>query len=105
MDITMNSSMMDISIAEVQEFKPKNTMSAAASTFKPFVPTAKPATKTATSALASSGLDSIELNNDFTPSTPYVHKFRTEICKNFELYGKCKYGDEVSIKIMITSKI
>jgi hypothetical protein len=32
----------------------------------------------------------------FTPSTPYVHKFRTEMCKNFELYGKCKYGDEVS---------
>ena len=38
------------------------------------------------------------LNNDFTPSTPYVHKFRTEMCKNFELYGKCKYGDEVSSK-------
>jgi len=32
----------------------------------------------------------------FTPSTPYVHKFRTEMCRNFELYGKCKYGDEVS---------
>lgn len=23
------------------------------------------------------------INNDFTPSTPYVHKFRTEMCKNF----------------------
>lgn len=33
----------------------------------------------------------------FTPSTPYVHKFRTEMCKNYELYKKCKYGDEVSI--------
>ena len=32
----------------------------------------------------------------FTPSTPYVHKFRTEMCRNFELYGRCKYGDEVS---------
>ena len=38
----------------------------------------------------------INLDSDFTPSTPYVHKFRTEMCKNFELYGKCKYGDEVS---------
>jgi len=36
---------------------------------------------------------------EFTPSTPYVHKFRTEMCRNFELYGKCKYGDEVSIQI------
>jgi len=36
------------------------------------------------------------INNDFTPSTPHVHKFRTEICKNFEVYGKCKYGDECS---------
>jgi len=33
----------------------------------------------------------------FTPSTPYVHKFRTEICKNFESKGFCKFGDEVSI--------
>lgn len=32
----------------------------------------------------------------FTPTTPYVHKFRTELCKTFEAYGKCKYGDEVS---------
>jgi hypothetical protein len=43
------------------------------------------------------GLDSLSLNNNFTPSTPYVHKFRTEMCKNFQMYGKCKYGDEVSI--------
>ena len=32
----------------------------------------------------------------FTPTTPYVHKFRTELCKTWEAYGKCKYGDEVS---------
>lgn len=38
----------------------------------------------------------VTLNNEFTPSTPYVHKFRTELCKNWELYGKCKYGDECS---------
>ena len=44
-----------------------------------------------------SGLDSLTLDNEFTPSTPYVHKFRTELCKNFQLYGKCKWGDEVSI--------
>ena len=46
---------------------------------------------------SSLGLDSINIDNDFTPSTPYVHKFRTEMCKNWDLYGKCKYGDEVSI--------
>jgi hypothetical protein len=38
-----------------------------------------------------------EAMNIFTPSTPYVHKFRTEMCKNFELTGKCKYGNEVSL--------
>lgn len=43
-----------------------------------------------------SGLESLSLDNNFTPSTPYVHKFRTEMCKNFMMYGKCKYGDEVS---------
>ena len=47
----------------------------------------------------SSGLDSLTIDNEFTPSTPYVHKFRTELCKSFEMYGKCKFGDEVSIKI------
>jgi len=39
----------------------------------------------------------INFDADFTPSTPYVHKFRTEMCKNFALYGTCRYGDEVSI--------
>jgi hypothetical protein len=43
------------------------------------------------------GLSLSEKNMKFTPTTPYVHKFRTEMCKNFELYGHCKYGDEVSI--------
>lgn len=61
---------------------------------KPFKPSAAPFQPA--SSLAS-GLTSLNnINNDFTPSTPYVHKFRTEMCKNFELYGKCKYGDEVS---------
>lgn len=41
-------------------------------------------------------IENMTLNNDFTPSTPYVHKFRTEMCKNWEQYGYCKYGDEVS---------
>ena len=50
-------------------------------------------------SIMESDLDSLTLNNDFTPSTPYVHKFRTEMCKNWELYGKCKYGDEVGIRI------
>ena len=95
MDITMNTSMMDMSIADIQEFKPKAApMALNAASFKPFTPSVKAAAPK--SALANNGLDSLELNNDFTPSTPYVHKFRTEICKNFELYGKCKYGDEVS---------
>mgnify|MGYP002820726701 CR=1 FL=1 len=35
----------------------------------------------------------------FTPTTPYVHKFRTELCKTYEAYGKCKYGDEVSTNL------
>lgn len=39
---------------------------------------------------------SISLDTNFTPSTPYVHKFRTEMCRNWQLYGKCKYGDECS---------
>jgi len=42
-------------------------------------------------------LESLNLNSNFTPSTPYVHKFRTEMCKNFEMKGHCKWGDEVSI--------
>lgn len=50
------------------------------------------------SSLMNSGLDSLTIDNEFTPSTPYVHKFRTELCKNWQLYGKCKWGDEVSTK-------
>ena len=55
-------------------------------------------------------LGSLQLDSNFMPSTPHVHKFRTEMCKNFELYGKCKYGDEVSINntislILNTNKI
>ena len=68
--------------------------------FTPFKPTSESLpsfeTKATESSTLSSGLDSLNLNNQFTPSTPYVHKFRTELCKNFQLYGKCKYGDEVS---------
>lgn len=41
-------------------------------------------------------LDNLNINDEFTPSTPYVHKFRTEMCRNWELTGTCKYGDEVS---------
>ena len=48
------------------------------------------------SSLMNSGLDSLTIDNEFTPSTPYVHKFRTELCKTYMLYGKCKFGDEVS---------
>ena len=44
-----------------------------------------------TSSLMQSGLDSLTIDNEFTPSTPYVHKFRTELCKTFQLYGKCKW--------------
>jgi len=35
-------------------------------------------------------------HSQFLPTTPHVHKFRTEMCKNYELTGKCKFGDEVS---------
>ena len=62
-----------------------------------FTPTEAPATKPSESNL--NDLD-INFDADFTPSTPYVHKFRTEMCKNFELYGKCKYGDQVSISLL-----
>ena len=71
-----------------QPFKPEGSVNANAPVFKP----SKPEESALTSGL--SGLT--DINNDFTPSTPYVHKFRTEMCKNFELTGKCKYGDEVS---------
>lgn len=89
-------------------FKP---MSSVASPFTPmvnapaFVPTTlvasvpekneKDEKKESTLTAGLSGLTA--LDDEFTPSTPYVHKFRTEMCKNWELYGKCKYGDEVSI--------
>jgi hypothetical protein len=29
-------------------------------------------------------------------STPEVHKFRTEMCKNFEHTGQCQFGDRCS---------
>jgi len=45
-------------------------------------------------------LRDLTINKQFTPSTPYVHKFRTELCKNFELTGTCKFGDEVSLLII-----
>lgn len=56
-----------------------------------FTPT-EASTKVSSIEDAENDLD-INFDADFTPSTPYVHKFRTEMCKNFELYGKCKYGD------------
>lgn len=97
--VDQNNSKLDLSdtsILDIQEFKPKNTLSASlnASSFVPSKP----------SGQTGSGLESVDLDNDFTPSTPYVHKFRTEICRNFELYGKCKYGDEVSININSQTK-
>lgn len=74
-------------------FIPKQ-LSVTASSFVPVVQEKKATVNAPTTG--SFGLDSLSLNNNFTPSTPYVHKFRTEMCKNFMLYGKCKYGDEVS---------
>ena len=113
---TCNQSLLDISNADMsmassnksgtQESTIKSLSNAPV--FKPtknFQPSLKPnAAIPSVSAFGSNGekatsglgLESLSLNNDFTPSTPYVHKFRTELCKNFELYGKCKYGDEVS---------
>jgi hypothetical protein len=79
-------------------FKPTGVLKPTAALFTPTVAPASAATTAqSVSTLGATGLDSLEINNEFTPSTPYVHKFRTEMCKNFELYGKCKYGDEVSI--------
>jgi hypothetical protein len=78
----------------VKAFKPFNPN---AVSFKPFVPSAAP--KKEAQPAKTSGLNAIESlsqTKDFTPSTPHVHKFRTELCKNFQLYGTCKYGDEVS---------
>ena len=92
-------------------FKP---MTSIATPFKPgaatSVPVFVPSTKTEnkeieTSSGLAAGLQGLKvLDNDFTPSTPYVHKFRTEMCKNWELYGKCKYGDEVSYAPLFFSK-
>lgn len=106
-----------------EQFKPHNInvnsvsfkpMSSVATPFKPgaatsvpaFVPTAKADNKeNEQSSGLTAGLQGLKaLDNDFTPSTPYVHKFRTEMCKNWELYGKCKYGDEVSPRILFFSK-
>ena len=30
------------------------------------------------------------------PSTPFLHKYKTEMCKNWELTGACKFGENVS---------
>jgi hypothetical protein len=83
----------------------------AAPAFKPtayFKPETKPKAETKVSSFGDSmaaSLESFNLNNDFTPSTPHVHKFRTEMCKNWDLYGKCKYGDEVSQQFYLNLQI
>ena len=110
---------LDISTADLQMTTKSGTQEstvkclASAPVFKPtknFQPSLKPNAaiptvsafgSTGEKATTGLGLESLSLNNDFTPSTPYVHKFRTELCKNFELYGKCKYGDEVSKTLSI----
>lgn len=80
-----------------QSFKPAGVLKPTATVFTPTVAPVSTASATqSVSTLGATGLDSLEINNEFTPSTPYVHKFRTEMCKNYELYGKCKYGDECS---------
>ena len=33
---------------------------------------------------------------EILPSTPKVEKFRTEMCKNYELTGECRFGDNCS---------
>lgn len=74
------------------------TLNANATSFKPSMVSDEPkASKVEEIAgQTDNGLDSLTLSTNFTPSTPYVHKFRTELCKNWNMYGKCKYGDEVS---------
>ena len=67
--------------------------------FKPtttFVPQEAASTSNNEERTLKKEMEDLTLDNEFTPSTPYVHKFRTELCKNWELTGKCKYGDEVS---------
>ena len=96
----------EISLAAGKEVKETQPMFNKLATIKPFVPTAKPAPffkpKSAPQQNSgiSAGLNDLKIQEDFTPSTPYVHKFRTELCKNWSLYGKCKYGDEVSIHLI-----
>jgi hypothetical protein len=113
-DISSNLEVMDVTVIESSKcgkdaealkamgsFKPFKPQTTAAPFFKP---TAAPVPSVPQAAASfSSGLETLQLNNEFTPSTPYVHKFRTEMCKNFELYGKCKYGDEVSIFVYFTT--
>jgi hypothetical protein len=101
-------------IIDAVAFKP---MSSVSSPFKPsinpeaasFKPTVVPKIEIEEKEKSTSltaGLNGLEvLDNGFTPSTPYVHKFRTELCKNFQLYGKCKYGDEVSIFILFLEAV
>jgi len=81
--------------SQSKPFVPKSSWNVGASSFVPSSEAkALPEVKEADSS--TNGLSSLSLNDNFTPSTPYVHKFRTEMCKNFMMYGKCKYGDEVS---------
>jgi hypothetical protein len=67
--------------------------------FKPtttFVPQEAKSEDTTNEKTLKKELDNLNIDDEFTPSTPYVHKFRTEMCRNWELHGTCKYGDEVS---------
>lgn len=29
------------------------------------------------------------------PTTPFLHKYKTELCKNWEIEGTCQFGDQV----------
>ena len=40
------------------------------------------------------------IDNGLVLSTPHVHKFKTEMCNNFELTGKCQFGENVRILFM-----
>jgi hypothetical protein len=35
------------------------------------------------------------------PSTPFLHKYKTELCKNWEIDGNCAFGDCVSFPVNI----
>jgi hypothetical protein len=113
--IDLDASGVDVSIiskfggmSQSQPFVPKSTWNIGATSFMPQSCDTKQAVEPQSTATGGEnskfGLDSLSLNNNFTPSTPYVHKFRTEMCKNFQMYGKCKYGDEVSNKIQTNRK-